>query len=123
MIECDPRLLEIFERSFKKNIFFPFGHFSSSKNVSEKFDNILYSGSLTKYYRRNEKDFNVKPYLKTFSSLDNKISLDECISRGQQVTRNYVKRQNTWWNSSNLEIFQKFDNFPAEIDVKSIKIE
>ena len=44
-------------------------------------------------------------------------------SRGQQVTRNYVKRQNTWWNSSNLEIFQKFDNFPAEIDVKSIKIE
>ena len=55
--------------------------------------------------------------------LDNKISLDECISRGQQVTRNYVKRQHTWWNSSNLEIFQKFDNFPAEIDVKSIKIE
>ena len=49
--------------------------------------------------------------------------LDECISRGQQVTRNYVKRQHTWWNSSNLEIFQKFDNFPAEIDVKSIKIE
>jgi len=55
--------------------------------------------------------------------LDNEISLEECISRGQQVTRNYVKRQHTWWNSSNFEIFQKFDKFPIEIDVKSIKFE
>ena len=38
--------------------------------------------------------------------LNNETSLDECISKGQQVTRNYVKRQHTWWNSSNLEIFQ-----------------
>ncbi len=55
--------------------------------------------------------------------LNNETSLDECISKGQQVTRNYVKRQHTWWNSSNLEIFQKFDKFPAEIDVNSIKID
>jgi tRNA dimethylallyltransferase len=55
--------------------------------------------------------------------LKNEISLDECIIRGQQVTRNYVKRQHTWWNSSNLEIFQKFDKFPIEIDIKSIKID
>ena len=59
----------------------------------------------------------IKKYLK------NEISLDECISRGQQVTRNYVKRQHTWWNSTKLQIFQKFDNFPVEIDVKSIKID
>ena len=55
--------------------------------------------------------------------LKNEISLDECISKGQQVTRNYVKRQHTWWNSSNLQIFQKFDKFPLEIDPKSIKID
>ena len=55
--------------------------------------------------------------------LNNEISLDKCISLAQQVTRNYVKRQHTWWNSSNLEIFHKFDKFPAEIDVNSIKIE
>ena len=59
----------------------------------------------------------IKKYLK------NEISLDECISKGQQVTRNYVKRQHTWWNSSNLQIFQKFNKFPAEIDLKSIKID
>jgi len=55
--------------------------------------------------------------------LENKSSLKECISKGQQVTRNYVKRQHTWWNSSNLEIFQKFDKFPSEIDLNSIKID
>ena len=59
----------------------------------------------------------IKKYLK------NEISLEECISKGQQVTRNYVKRQHTWWNSSNLQIFQKFDKFPSEIDLNSIKID
>jgi len=53
--------------------------------------------------------------------LADEITLDECINRGQKVTRNYVKRQHTWWNSSKLEIFQKFDKFPYEIDVNSIK--
>ena len=55
--------------------------------------------------------------------LANECTLEECISKGQQVTRNYVKRQHTWWNSSNLEIFQKFDKFPSEIDINSIKID
>ena len=54
--------------------------------------------------------------------LNNEINLEECISKGQQVTRHYVKRQHTWWNSSKLEIFQKFDKFPTEIDINSIKI-
>ena len=54
--------------------------------------------------------------------LINEISYEECINKGQQVTRNYVKRQHTWWNSSNLRIFQKFDKFPTEIDLNSIKI-
>ena len=54
--------------------------------------------------------------------LRNEISLEECISKGQQVTRNYVKRQHTWWKSSNLDIFHKFDKFPIEIDINSIKI-
>ena len=55
--------------------------------------------------------------------LANEINLEECINKGQQVTRNYVKRQHTWWNSSNLQIFQQFDKFASEIDINSIKIE
>ena len=53
--------------------------------------------------------------------LAHEINLDECIDKGQQVTRNYVKRQHTWWNSSKLEIFKKFYKFPMEIDINSIK--
>ena len=55
--------------------------------------------------------------------LENKITLDECIDKGQQVTRNYVKRQHTWWNSSKLHLFHKFDNFPDEIDINSLKLD
>ena len=55
--------------------------------------------------------------------LENETTLEECIAKGQQVTRNYVKRQHTWWNSSKLEIFHKFDKFPDEIDINSVKFE
>jgi tRNA dimethylallyltransferase len=54
--------------------------------------------------------------------LNNKLSLEECIDRSQQVTRNYVKRQLTWWRSSSLRIHQVFKQFPSEIDENLIKI-
>ena len=57
------------------------------------------------------------------SYLNNQISIEECISKIQQVTRNYVKRQHTWWRSSNLNIFKKFDQFPDEISLKSINLD
>ncbi len=57
------------------------------------------------------------------SYLNNEISIEECISKIQQVTRNYVKRQHTWWRSSNLDIFKKFDQFPDEIDLNSINLD
>ena len=52
--------------------------------------------------------------------LDKKIVLKECINKGQQVTRNYVKRQHTWWNSTNLRIHQQIKHFPDEIDINSM---
>tara|TARA_B100000686_G_C16714765_1_gene931329 strand:+ start:117 stop:1034 length:918 start_codon:yes stop_codon:yes gene_type:complete len=54
--------------------------------------------------------------------LEKKIDLQECIRRGQQVTRNYVKRQHTWWSSTSLRIHQQIINFPDEICLKSINI-
>jgi tRNA dimethylallyltransferase len=53
--------------------------------------------------------------------LANKISLDDCINKGQQVTRNYVKRQLTWWRTSSLRFHQVFNEFPKEIDENLIK--
>ena len=52
--------------------------------------------------------------------LEGKISVDECILKGQQVTRNYVKRQLTWWRSSTLDIHDSFNQFPSEIDINSM---
>ena len=49
-------------------------------------------------------------------------TLDDCIIRGQQITRNYVKRQLTWWRSCSLRIHQSFDEFPEKIDEKLLKI-
>ena len=54
--------------------------------------------------------------------LKNQSSLEECIDKSQQVTRNYVKRQLTWWRSSSLRIHQVFDQFPKEINENLIKI-
>ena len=73
-IECDNRLLEIFKRSFNKNIFYPFGHYSSSNKTLQEFDSILYAGSLTKYFRNKENDFNTKPYIKTSEKIDKKFN-------------------------------------------------
>ena len=52
--------------------------------------------------------------------LQKKINLDECIAKAQQVTRNYVKRQHTWWNSSNIRIQQKITEFPDQYDPNSL---
>ena len=54
--------------------------------------------------------------------LNKKCTLEECIKKGQQVTRNYVKRQLTWWRSSSLPIDQVFKEFPNDIDENLIKI-
>ena len=97
--------------------------------VNSRFIKMINSGAVEEVKKLLELNLNDSlpvmrahgvPEIKNY--LSNEISLQECISRGQQVTRNYVKRQHTWWNSSNLDIFHKFDKFPIEIDINSIKI-
>ena len=51
--------------------------------------------------------------------LSGSINLEECITKGQQVTRNYVKRQISWWKSSNLNNLTIFKHFPSNIDLES----
>ena len=98
--------------------------------VNSRFVNMMKGGAVEEVKKLLELDLHDSlpimrahgvPEIKKY--LANKCNLDECISKGQQVTRNYVKRQHTWWNSSNLEIFQKFNKFPSQIDLNSIKID
>jgi len=60
------------------------------------------------------------PEISKFLSGD--FDLNQCIQRSQQVTRNYAKRQMTWWRSSKLEINNYFEDFPGNIDLKLLKI-
>jgi len=75
-IECDERLINIFKRSFRKNIFYKYGHFSSSKKKLQNFDKVFYSGSLTKHFRKNISDFKTQSFLKTNKYIDKKIRFE-----------------------------------------------
>jgi tRNA dimethylallyltransferase len=98
--------------------------------VNSRFKNMINSGAIEEVKKLLELDLHDSlPVMRAhgvpeiIKFLKNESSLEQCISKGQQVTRNYVKRQHTWWNSSNLQIFQKFNKFPTEIDLNSIKID
>ncbi len=65
-IECDPRLLSLFKRSFPEygNKFVELGSISNQDNKLEKIDYVLYAGSLGQYYRKNLTNFISAPYMK-----------------------------------------------------------
>ena len=65
-IECDARLLNLFKRSFPEysNRFVELGSISNKDYKLEKFDYVLYAGSLGKYYRKNLKNFISQPIIK-----------------------------------------------------------
>ena len=46
------------------------------------------------------------------------INLENSISKAQQVTRNYVKRQVTWWKSIKINNITLFRQFPSDIDLE-----
>ena len=48
------------------------------------------------------------------------LTLEETILRVQKVTRNYVKRQLTWWRGSNLKVNQVIEDYGNEIDLKNL---
>ena len=91
--------------------------------VNQRFINMVDNGAIEEVKKLNTLDFDKSlPIMRAHgvpeisSYLSGKISLEECIHKGQQVTRNYVKRQLTWWRSSSLENLKCFDQFPSEID-------
>ena len=54
--------------------------------------------------------------------ISGKISLEDATLRTQQATRNYIKRQFTWWNGSKIKANQVFYDFPSNIQTDKIKI-
>ena len=63
IIETEPRLLTIFKRSFKSNNFIPYGSVTKNKKEVNKFDAIMYAGSLGRLFRNDIKDFSNNNFL------------------------------------------------------------
>ncbi len=70
VIECDNRLLNLYKRSFPKysEKFVSRGTITNDEEKFKKIDNVIYAGSLGRYYRNNIKDFKKNSFLK----VDNK---------------------------------------------------
>ena len=99
------------------------------EKVNLRFDKMIESGAINEVKKLLSLNLNKSlPIMRAHgvpeisNYLDKKANLDECIKAGQKVTRNYVKRQLTWWRGSTLPIHQLFDQFPDQIDVNLIKI-
>ena len=81
VIECDPRLLNLYKRSFPKFFekFVSLGTITNDNEQLKKIDNVIYAGSLGKYYRKNIKDFKNNSFLKVdnknFEEMQIKLSI------------------------------------------------
>ena len=72
--ECESRLLSLFKRSFNYDNFYPYLQFTKNKNHLEKFDQIIFAGSLGKIFRNKLKDFDQKSFLNIDLSQESKIN-------------------------------------------------
>ncbi len=81
IIECDPRLLKLFKRSFPKyhNNFVELGNITNNDKKFEEVEYVLYAGSLGKYYRKNINNFHKKSFIEidqnNLKDVSNKLSI------------------------------------------------
>ncbi len=98
-------------------------------NINNRFQEMIREGAIEEVKRLRKLNLDDSlPIMRAHgvpeisNYLENKFTLNECIKRGQQVTRNYAKRQLTWWRSSTLPINQVFKEFPNQIHENLINI-
>ena len=81
VIECDSRLLNLYKRSFPKysEKFVSLGSITNDDEKFKKINNIIYAGSLGRYYRKNIKDFKNNSFFKVdksnFEDMQKKLSI------------------------------------------------
>ncbi len=81
-IEADKRLVSVFNRSFKNDIFVEDGYYSKTSNISE-FDNVVYAGSIIKFFRKRKSDFTNSKYL---------IARNDIIDKYKEKLSNYKEK-------------------------------
>ena len=81
VIECDPRLLNFYKRSFPEysEKFVSHGTITNDDEKFKEIDNVVYAGSLGRYYRKSLKDFKKNSFLKVdqkkFNEMQKKLSV------------------------------------------------
>ena len=120
------KFIDIFD--YKIILFLP-NRNENYQRVNKRVLSMIDSGAINEIKKLKELNYNKDlPIMRAhgvpeiISYLDKNLSLEDCIKNMQLVTRHYVKRQHTWWNSSKLKIFRKIDQFPSEIDIKSTNL-
>ena len=75
-IETEERLLSLFKRSYNNDKIIPFYSISNSKEEVKKYDKVIFSASLTRFFRNSKTDFLKKSEIKIDQKLNKKISKD-----------------------------------------------
>ncbi len=124
--ESEPKLF-LKDIKYKLILFLP-DRIKNYKKVNMRFISMLEKGAIDEVKNLLNLNLNISlPIMRAHGVpeitqlLEKKIDEESCIEKGQQVTRNYVKRQHTWWKASKLQIFKQFSQFPEEIDINAIK--
>ena len=92
--------------------------------INKRVDKMIENGLFEEAYKVYKSDIRTKAvmtpigYKELFLYFENKMSLDECIEKIKQKSRNYAKRQYTWFNHQmNIKWFNvNYDNFDKTID-------
>ena len=79
-IEADKRLVSVFNRSFQKDIFVEDGYYSKNSKISE-FDNVIYAGSMIKFFRKRKTDFDISNYLLARNDIIDKYKKNYLITK------------------------------------------
>lgn len=87
--------------------------------INKRVDKMIENGLLEEAYKVYKSNIRTKAvmtpigYKELFLYFENKMSLDECIEKIKQKSRNYAKRQYTWFNNQmDVKWFDvDFDNF------------
>ena len=108
IIESDTRLIDLFKNSFRKedcNKFVELGYHSKNKNSIEKFDYVIYAGSLGRFFRTSKESFTGKHYLTKINNYRDK-ELDSIIEshKGLKIGLSWKSFNNRYAKEKSLEL-------------------
>ncbi len=114
IIECDKRLLNIFQNSYKKykDRFINLGTISENEEKIKRYKHVVYAGSLGKYFRRTNKDFTQKLFLKPNDNLvkHSKEELDK-FKKEYNIGISWKSQKNRYANEKSLELVDLINVF------------